>query len=102
MLARAGLGDDARLAHAPGEQDLADGIVDFVRAGVEQILALEINFRAAQFAREAFGEIKRRGAADKFREVIGQLALKFRIVLGAEIFRLQLLQRVHQRLRHVT
>ena len=40
MLARAGLGDDARLAHAPGEQDLADAIVDFVRAGVEQVLAL--------------------------------------------------------------
>jgi hypothetical protein len=45
VLAGAGLGDDPRLAHAAGEEDLADGVVDFVRAGVKQILALEINFR---------------------------------------------------------
>ena len=66
VLARAGFGDDARLAHALGEQDLADGVVDFVRAGVEQVFALEINFCAAEFAREAFGEIERRGAAAEF------------------------------------
>ena len=45
VLAGAGFGDDAGLAHAPGEQDLADGVVDFMRAGVEQVFALEINFR---------------------------------------------------------
>ena len=59
VLARAGFGDDARLAHAPGHEDLAHGVVDFVRAGVEQVLALEINFRAAQFARQALGKIQR-------------------------------------------
>ena len=47
MLARPGLGDDARLAHAAREQDLAQHIVDLVRAGVVQLLALEVNFRAA-------------------------------------------------------
>ena len=73
-----------------------------MRAGVEQILALEINFRAAEFAREALGEVKRRGAAAEFPEVIRQLALEFRVVLGAEVFGLQLLQRVHQRLGHKT
>ena len=57
VLAGAGFGDDAGLAHAFGEQDLADGVVDFVRAGVEQVLALEINLRAAEFAREAFGKV---------------------------------------------
>jgi len=40
MLARAGFGDDARLAHLCGEKALADGVVDFVRAGVEQVFAL--------------------------------------------------------------
>ena len=67
VLARAGLGDDARLAHALGQQDLAHGVVDLVRAGVEQVFALEINLRAAEFLGEAFGKIKRRGAADRIR-----------------------------------
>ena len=102
VLARAGLGDDARLAHAPGEQDLADAVVDLVRAGVEQVLALEINLRAAEFAREPFGEIKRRGPAAEFLEVILELALELRVVLRAEVFVLQFLQRVHQRFRHKT
>ena len=47
VLARAGFGDDAALAHAPRQQDLAERVVDFVRAGVEQIFALEIDARAA-------------------------------------------------------
>ena len=102
MLARAGLGDDARLAHAPGEQDLADAVVDLVRAGVEQVLALEINFRAAEFPGEAFGKVKRRGPAAEFLQVILELALKLRVLLRAEIFVLQFLQRMHQRLRHET
>ena len=102
VLARAGFGDDARLAHAAGQQDLAHGVVDFVRAGVEQILALEINFRAAQFARQPFGKIKRGGPAAKLAQIIMQFPLKFRVVLRAEIFLLQLLQRMHQRFRHIT
>jgi hypothetical protein len=47
MLARAGFGDDAGLAHADGQQDLADAIVDLVRARVVQFLALEPYLRAA-------------------------------------------------------
>ena len=77
-------------------------VVDLVRAGVEQVFALEINLRAAEFPRQAFGEIKRRRATAEFAEVIIQLALKLRVLLRAEIFRLQLLQRMHQRLGHVT
>ena len=41
VLAGAGFGDDAALAHAPGEQRLAEGVVDLVSAGVRQVLALE-------------------------------------------------------------
>ena len=59
VLAGAGLGDDAALAHALGEQDLAEAIVDLVRAGVVEILALEIDFRAAEMAGQPFGEIER-------------------------------------------
>ena len=48
MLAGAGLGDDARLAHAPGEQRLADAVVDLVGAGVVEVFALEVDLRAAE------------------------------------------------------
>jgi hypothetical protein len=48
MLARAGLGDDALLAHAAREQNLAEHVVDLVRAGVIELFALEINLRAAE------------------------------------------------------
>ena len=42
VLAGAGLGDDPRLAEPPGEHDLAERVVDLVRAGVVQVLALEV------------------------------------------------------------
>ena len=53
MLTGAGFGDDARLAHAPREQDLAEHIVDLVRAGVVQLFALEIDFRRRRDVRSA-------------------------------------------------
>ena len=41
VLTGAGLGDDARLAHALGEQRLPERVVDLVRAGVREVLAFE-------------------------------------------------------------
>ena len=43
MLAGAGLGDQPRLAHPPGEQRLAEHLVGLVGAAVEQVLALQID-----------------------------------------------------------
>ncbi len=63
MLAGAGFGDDAALAHAAGEEALADDIVDFVRAGVGAVFALEPKARTAEGVGEAFGEVERGGAA---------------------------------------
>ena len=76
VLAGAGFGDDARLAHFYGEQALADGVVDFVRAGVEEIFALEVDARAAEVLCQAFGELERRGAADEIFEEILELRWK--------------------------
>ena len=98
MLAGAGFGDDALLAHAPGQKNLTHGVIDFVRPGVKQVFPLEIHFRSAQFAREPFREVQWRWPAAEFAQVIIQLALKLGILLRAEVFRLELLQRVHQRL----
>ncbi len=61
MLAGTGLSDDALLAHACGQQCLADGVVDLVRTGVVQVLALEQDLRAADVIAQALGVIDRLG-----------------------------------------
>jgi hypothetical protein len=64
--------------------------------------ALEINLCAAEVFGKAFSKVKRRGSTDEFREIVGEFALKLRVVLRAKVFGLQFLQRVHQRLGNVT
>ena len=64
VLPGAGFGNDAPLAHAPGEQGLAHGVIDLVRAGMIQVFTLEVNLRAGQFFAPVLGMIERRGAAD--------------------------------------
>ncbi len=64
---RTGLGDDARLTHALGQQNLAHGVVDLVRTGVVQVFALEINLRATKFLGQAFSKIQRGRAAERIR-----------------------------------
>ena len=83
VLAGAGLGDDPRLAHADREQDLADAIVDLVRAGVVELLALEIDLRAhaggrglAQRLGQPLGVIERARAADIMLEQLVELGLR--------------------------
>ena len=43
VLARARFGHDASLPHAPGQQRLAERVVDLVRARMRQVFALEQN-----------------------------------------------------------
>ena len=61
VLARARFGDHSLLSHALSEQPLAEGVIDFVRAGVEQIFALNVDLRAAQMLGEPRRELQRRG-----------------------------------------
>ena len=70
VLACAGFGDHARLTHALGEHGLADHVIDFVRTGVIQILALQIDLCAAEVLRPAFGVIHRAGAAHVVLEFV--------------------------------
>jgi len=65
MLPRARFRNDARLAHLHREEPLTDGVVDLVRAGVQQVFALQIDARAAEFRGEARGELQRRGPPGK-------------------------------------
>ena len=72
VLAGAGLGDDARLAHALGEQALAERVVDLVRAGVQQVLALEVD-RVPDRLRQPLGVVERRGPAGEVAQQRRQL-----------------------------
>ena len=101
MLARAGFRDNARLAHSDGEQDLPDAIVDLVRAGVIQLVALEPDLRAAHGFGQPLGEIERAGPPDIMFEQVVELRLKGGIGLRGAIFALQIEHQRHQRLGDV-
>ena len=100
MLAGARLGDDALFAHAPGQQDLAKGVVNLVCAGVEEVFPFQVNFGAAQFAGQTFREIKRSGPASEIAQQGGQFFLESRILPGAFILGGQVMERRHQCLGH--
>ena len=97
MLAGAGLGDDALLAHAPRHHDLAEHVVDLVRAGVIELLALEIDLGAAEMLGQAFGEIQRRRPADIVLQVAVHFGLERRIGLGVGVGLFQVEDQRHQR-----
>ncbi|CAM5639734.1 hypothetical protein SAURM35S_06328 [Streptomyces aurantiogriseus] len=82
VLAGAGLGDDAGLAHAPGEQGLAEHVVDLVRAGVVEVLALEEHAHATGVFGEARHLGEGTGAAGVVDEQVVELAAELGVVLG--------------------
>jgi hypothetical protein len=102
VLSRAGLGDDPPLPDVASEQHLADAVVDLVRAGVVQVLALQPDLRAARVLGEALGEVERRRAADVVGEQVQQLTLKRRRGHDRPVGALKLEQAGHERLGHVT
>ena len=120
MLAGAGLGDDPRLAEAPGEQRLAERVVDLVGAGVGEVLALEVEAdrgdrvaaarrpAAAPGARPPGDGLARGGRRGRGRRAAGepassssQLRPEPRVVAERVVGRLELLERAHQRLGDV-
>ena len=98
VLAGAGLGDDPRLAHAARQQDLAQRVVDLVRAGVVELVALEVDLRAAEPLGQPLREVERARPADVVLQVVGELlgegGVGARLVVGA----LDLEDQRHQRL----
>ena len=94
--AGAGFGDHAFLAHPPRQQNLAEHVVDLVRAGVVELFALEIDFGAAAIRREALGEVERRRAADIMRQIAVHFFLEIRIGLRLCVSLLQFQDQRHQ------
>ena len=100
MLAGAGLGDDAGLAHPARQQRLTERVVELVRAGVVEILALEIH-RTLHPLGEPLGEIQRRRPPTVVAQQARQGCLETLIGAGLDPGLLQFDQRRHQRLGHV-
>ena len=63
VLACAGFRDELLLAHVLGEQALAHTVVELVRAGMVEVLALEVDLRAADLAGQALAVVDRSRSA---------------------------------------
>ncbi len=72
-----------------------------MRAGVQQIFALDVDLRAAVRFAEALGVIERRGTAGVIGQQILQLGLKRGIEARFQIRLLQFFERRHQNFRDV-
>lgn len=101
VLPRAGLGDDAALAHAPGQQRLTQAIVDLVGARVVQVFAFEEQAGAAQLVADRRGIQQRARAAHVVRQHGAVLGPEPRFRPDGAISAFKRVQRRRQRLGHV-
>ena len=98
VLPRARFRDDARLAHPPRQQHLAEGVVELVRASMEQVFALEDDPRPAPFLREPRRLGQRRGPAAVRLEKLPEFALETSVAPETREGPLELFERSHERL----
>ena len=101
VLTGAGLRDETGLAHLLSQKRLTEHVVDLVSAGVVEILALEVDLRAAEIVCHMLREIQARGTAGIVVQQLGQLRIEFRVVLIVVVGLFQFDDCVHQRLRHI-
>ena len=99
VLSRAGFRHQGRLAHVFRQQGLAQGIVDLVRAGMQQILALEPEVET-QFLRKRGAKGQRRGPTGVIAQKVVQLRLKFGRGHDLAHGRFHFQQRRHEQLGH--
>ena len=90
VLSGSGFGDDPFLAHATGQQNLPQRVVDFMGTGMVQVFTFEVNAGTVFFG-ETFGIIKGGWTSDVIAEQIIQLFLEAGIshhlqVVFAQIF----------------
>ncbi len=96
VLSGTGFSDHARLAHAFGQHGLADGVVDFVGAGVVEVFALQVDLSAAHFTAHASGMVDGGRAADKMRQFGFEFGDKGRVVLVICVGFFEFFDRVRQ------
>ena len=96
MLTGAGFGNDPVFPHAAGQDDLAQDIVNFMRACVVELVTLEIDFRAAQMLGQTLGIIQWARTSDVIGPKIIHLCPKAVIGLGIFILRFKIQDQRHQ------
>jgi hypothetical protein len=89
MLPRTGFGNDTRFTHALGQQDLAETVINLVAAGMVELVALEIDFRAIALFRtlaamlgDAFSVVKWAWATGIVGIQVIQRRLELRVGFG--------------------
>ena len=97
MLTCAGLRDDTGLAHFLCKQRLTQHVVYFVRAGVVEVLALEVYLRAAQILRHLLRVVQQGRSAGVISQQRVELVVEVLVVLVELISLLQLMDLIHQR-----
>src|ERR1700722_18500525 len=97
MLAGAGLSDDATLAHALGQQSLTQSVVELVRAGVVEILTLEVHGSPGSLG-EAMSSIERSRPTREVAQQAIQLSPIRRVLACLRPRQLKLGQGRHQSL----
>ena len=85
VLPRAGLGDDALLAHVLSQEGLAKGVVDLVGAGVGQVLALQVDPRTAEVTGQVLGVVQGSGTTGVCVQQVGEAALEILVGLDADV-----------------
>ena len=100
MLASSGFSNDSLFAHPQGQKRLAEGIVDFVSAGVVQILTLQPNARttivSAVMRGESLGFIEGGGPTHVGLEEMVEFPRKGRVCPSLSCRLLQLSQGWHE------
>ena len=100
VLTGPGFGDDAFLAHPPGEDDLPQHVVDLVRARVVQLVALHVDLGTAKMVRQPLAEIKRAGAAHVMGPEIVHFGPEAVVGLGPLVLFFQFEDQRHERFGH--
>ena len=83
---------------SPGEQGLAEAIVDFVRARVQQVFTFDIDFRAAEVLGKPARVVQRRGAPRVVRQQVVQLGVESGVAPGLVVGVLEFFERRHRAL----
>mmetsp|Transcript_9355 Transcript_9355/g.20199 ORF Transcript_9355/g.20199 Transcript_9355/m.20199 type:complete len:541 (+) Transcript_9355:716-2338(+) len=101
VLTRTSFGNNTGLSNAFGQQSLSNGVVDFVRTSVCQILAFEPNSGATREFGQTVSSVQRCGPANKIPTVFVKLGQEVRIILNLVILLFNFFKRNRQSLRDV-
>ena len=96
VLPCAGLGNDSGFSHAPGQENLTDRIVDFVRACVGQVFPLEIDASPAEIRSDPASKREWSRPSGIISQQFIQLRLETRVSSCVAVRILEFLQGPHQ------